>query len=79
MHGNIGIIREVSNFFWADAPKACKTAKLHDMPREPQAEFAVPRAEVCASPRTCIMPPLPGLLALHITRALYVQRWLSAA
>ena len=70
---------EVRNFSSSDAPKACKTAKSHDMPREPQAEFAVPWAAVCASPPICTMPSLPPLSALYITRALYVHRWLSAA
>ena len=31
-HGNNGIMREVRIFFSSDAPKACKTAKSHDMP-----------------------------------------------
>ena len=66
-------------FSSSDAPKACKTAKSHDMPREPQAEFAVPRAAVCASPPTCIMAHLSHLSALLIMRANNVQRCHTAA
>ena len=78
-HVNNGIMRKVRKFSSSDAPKACKTAKSHDMPREPQGEFAVPRAAVCASPPTCIMAHLSHLSVLHITRALHVHRSLSAA
>jgi hypothetical protein len=78
-HVNNGIMREVRIFFSSDAPKACKTAKSHDIPRDPQEGFAVPWAAVRASSPTCIMPPLPPLSELHITRALHVQRSLSAA
>ena len=49
------------------------------MPREPQAGFAGPRTAVRASSPPCLMPPLSPLLALQITRAHLVQRWLSAA
>ena len=78
-HVNNGIMREVRIFSSSDAPKACKTAKSHELPREPQAGFAVPWAAARASSSTCIMPPLSALSALHITRALHVHRWLSAA